>query len=159
MADRQPPARRAGATRTVGAFLPKLTQKAVERFGFPNAAILADWSLIVGPALACFTAPQRLRWPRGQAPENDPRAGATLVIRVDGPAAIEVQHKAPQIIDRINTYFGYRAVTDLRIVQAPVDRPGKTAAPKAIVGSGTLDEALQRLSANIARRPKPDRAT
>ena len=32
MADRQPPARRAGATRTVGAFLPKLTQKAVERF-------------------------------------------------------------------------------------------------------------------------------
>jgi hypothetical protein len=36
-----------------------------------------------------------------------------------------VQHRSGQILDRVNTYFGYRAVVEMRILQAPVTRQPK----------------------------------
>src|SRR5690242_445215 len=80
---------------------------------------IKDWPSIVGEDIASYTAPERLKWPRGVdafgdiEPGNEHRPGATLVIRVDGPRAIELQHRAHQIIERINTSFGYRAVSEL----------------------------------------------
>lgn len=115
--------------------MPRLTRKAFEKYGFASAALLTDWASIVGADIASYTAPERLRWPRGVDAYgdvengNEGRPGATLVLRVDGPRAIELQHKAQQIIDRINASFGYRAVADLRFVQAPLPLP--TAAPSA----------------------------
>jgi len=113
--------------RAVGAFLPKLTQKAFEKFGFSAATIITEWAGIVGGELAGYTCPERLKWPkRGEdgtaEPENRSRtrSGATLILRVDGPRSIEVQLRSRQIIERINAYFGYPAVTELRILQAPV---------------------------------------
>ncbi|HMK40976.1 MAG TPA: hypothetical protein VK451_05405, partial [Methyloceanibacter sp.] len=90
--------------------------------------------------LAQFTMPDRVVWPRRQ-PDGDegPPAkgwrveGAILVLRVDGPRAIEVQHRSGKILERVNTYFGYRAVTEIRIVQAPIVRaePSSARAPEA----------------------------
>ena len=60
------------------------------------------------------------------------RPGATLVLRVDGGRSLDVQHNARQIIERINAYFGYAAVAELRIVQAPVgveDQLARAGAP------------------------------
>ena len=42
------------------------------------------------------------------------------MLRVDGSQALAVQYGARQLIERINAYFGYAAVAELRIVQAPV---------------------------------------
>lgn len=47
------------------------------------------------------------------------RTGATLILRVESVHSLEVQFASAQIIARINTYFGYEAVTDIRILQAP----------------------------------------
>ena len=55
--------------------------------------------------------------------------GATLVLKVDGPRAIEVQHRAHQILERVNTHFGYRAIAQLRFLQAPVNRAATTPPP------------------------------
>ena len=60
--------------------------------------------------------------PTVHAPEDIKGEGATLVLRIEGPRAIEVQHRAAQILERINAYFGYRAVTDMRFLQAPIAR-------------------------------------
>lgn len=134
---RQSPAapRSAGGARAIGSFLPRVAKAAFQKHGFPGAEILSEWPAIAGADLAGYTAPERLIWPRRPpdgAAENQTGArgtghrqtGATLILRVDGPRAIEIQHGAPQIIDRINTYFGYRAVTTVRIVQGPVVRDG-----------------------------------
>ena len=59
------------------------------------------------------------------------RPGATLVLRVDGPRAIEVQYQSTQIIERINAHFGYRAVSEIRFLQAPLDRSGRQTDPRA----------------------------
>jgi len=116
--------RREGAKRAA-AFTPALTRPAFDRFGFPAAALLTDWTAIAGAGIASFSAPERLKWPRRP---DDPEAagarqGATLVLRVDGPRALELQYRLPQLIERINAYFGFRAVGQIRLYQAPLERP------------------------------------
>ncbi len=122
------------AARAVGSFVPKLTRKAFEKYGFSAATLLTDWSAIVGKELAAFTAPERLKWPRSVAIREDVEAGAegrpgaTLILRVDPARALDIEYKGRQILERINGYFGYRAIAEMRILQAPL---AKTAAPRA----------------------------
>ncbi len=114
------------SAKAVGAFVPEITRPVFEKFGFQKAALLTDWRTIMGEPLANFTAPERIKWSgsgKGNSGSEDTQSGGTtLIIRVEGPAALEVQHQTPQIIERINRYFGYRAVTDIRILQAPLAR-------------------------------------
>jgi hypothetical protein len=153
--------------KAVGSFLPGLTRKAFEKYGFSAATLITDWPAIAGRALAAYTAPERLRWPRGiEQPAEDAaadqkgRPGATLVLRVDGGRSLEVQHNARQLIERVNAYFGYAAVRELRIVQAPVDagqsvREAPRPAPRPLtqevahVADPALRSALARLGAGI----------
>lgn len=165
------PRRSGGGARPVGAFLPRVAKKVFAAHGFPTGTILSDWPALAGSDLASFTAPERLIWPRrsreagleDQVSEpNDSRRpdGATLVLRVDGPRAIEVQHCTSQIIERINTQFGYRAVAAIRIVQGPVAReqagssaPANEAVPDEEgldhIADDDLRTALARLRAGL----------
>src|SRR5262245_49604571 len=153
--------------KAVGSFLPGLTRQAFEKFGFSTATLITDWPGIAGPELAAYTAPERLRWPSrlersedGAQAGGKGRAGATLVLRVDGARALDVQYQARQVIERINAYFGYAAVAELRIVQAPVEprlpparpmvRPAEPLAQEvAHVADPALRGALARLGAGV----------
>lgn len=111
------------SAKPVGGFVPKLTRKAFQKHGFSSVALISDWSTIVGPVLAAYTLPERLKWPRGVEvySETDAdqrgRPGATLVLGVDASRALEVEYSGPQIIERVNGYFGYAAVARLKIMQ------------------------------------------
>src|SRR5262245_33421872 len=116
------------SARAVGAYVARTLDPVARARGFATTTLLSEWASIVGTDLAQFTAPDRVSWPRRQdgpeaAAASKRAPGATLILRVNGPRAIEVQHRADQILERVNTYFGYRAVAGLRIVQAPVTRP------------------------------------
>jgi hypothetical protein len=156
------------AGKSVGSFLPGLTRKAFEKYGFSAATLITDWPTIVGRELAAVTSPERLKWPRpveyaedDTATASKGRPGATLVLRVDGSQALAVQYGARQLIERINAYFGYAAVAELRIVQAPVGevlqppRPQQRARPEPLthevagVADAGLRDALARLGAGI----------
>lgn len=159
--------------KAVGSFLPGLTRKAFEKYGFSTVTLLTDWSAIVGEKLAASTSPERLKWPRQVEHGEDGvtsarsakgRAGATLVLRVDGSQALAVQYSSRQIIERINAYFGYAAIAELRIVQAPIAdpvRPARTTPRRNLepltsevagVADAGLREALGRLGAGIRAR-------
>ena len=165
---------RAGVqAKAVGSFVSRLTQKAVQKYGFSAAALITDWRSIVGEDLARYTEPQRLKWPRGVEAYGEMdadaagRPGATLVLRVDGARALDVQYSARQIIERINGYFGYRAVADLRLIQAPAEpalsqpKPrdvmaGKVRATAAATDLGHIADdqlraALERLQRSMAK--------
>jgi hypothetical protein len=93
--------------------LSRITEPAFRRHGFATTEVLLRWPAIVGAELAAIATPEKLSFPR-----NSP-AGGTLHVRVAGAVATELQHRAPQIIERVNTYYGYRAVARLHLVQAP----------------------------------------
>jgi hypothetical protein len=153
--------------KAVGSLLPQLTRKAFEKYGFSTASLVTDWPAIAGAELAAYTAPERLKWPRSVERDEDGgpaargRSGATLVLRVDGARALDVQYKARQIIERINAYFGYAAIAELRIVQAPVGSAPQPTPPAlrppvaplthevAHIADPSLRSALARLGAGI----------
>ena len=154
--------------KAVGSFLPGLTRKAFEKYGFSAASLVTDWATIAGRELAAYTAPERLKWPRAversdedAAESGKGRPGATLVLRVDGGRSLDVQHNARQIIERINAYFGYAAVAELRIVQAPVGVEDRFACPAtrasarpltaevSHIADPGLRDALARLGAEV----------
>lgn len=164
-----PPLRKSAyiAAKAVGSFVPQLTKKAFEKYGFSTAALLTDWALIAGPELAAATLPERVKWPRQHAESPNEaeavggsRAGATLVLRVDPARALDVEYRATQIIDRINRYFGYRAIADLRLLQAPVvaavapSRPRAAAPAAAATALDPLTAALARFEAGVLARSR-----
>ena len=119
----------AGGARAIGAYVARMLDPVARARGFATTALLSEWPAVVGEELARFTAPDKVVWPRrnengeGSSNQSAWRAdGAILVLKVDGPRAIELQHRAEQILERVNTYFGYRAIAQLRFLQAPVAR-------------------------------------
>lgn len=146
-------ARHVYGPRPVGALVPVLVRPAFRRRAPATAQVLADWPVIVGPALAAMTVPRKL-------------FGGTLAISCSGPMALELQHLSGQLIERINTHLGKTAVTRLRFVQdaAPAAAPlpprprplAVTEAREAVAGlppSGLRDalESLGRIV--LARKP------
>lgn len=129
--------------RSVGEFVPALMRPAFEKYGFPAAAILTEWTAIAGAEMAAFTAPERLKWPRrtGTGADDSGEKGATLILRVAGARALEVEHMRQPLIERINAAFGYRAVAEIRVLQAPLARP-KTEKPVALPAASPEHTAL-----------------
>jgi hypothetical protein len=104
-----------------------------------------------------------MQWPRPV--EGQPQEPATLVLRVEGPMALEIQHSSDVILQRVNRFFGWSAVGRLALRQAPLSRrdrpkPARAPDPKAVetiaksltaVEDEELRAALARLGASIKR--------
>ncbi len=106
-------------TAVLGALIPRLTRPAFERYGFATAQLITDWPEVVGKQLARKCRPTRLKWPKlpGAGTADGPRPGATLHLQVAPAFALEIQYASAQIRERINAYFGYRAVAEIRLTQ------------------------------------------
>jgi hypothetical protein len=125
------------------------------RQGFASTELVTHWTDIVGQEIAAHCEPMRIKWPRGgdmEAPEP-----ATLVLRVEGPVAIEIQHLSPVILERVNRFFGWRAVGRLALRQAPLARraaPPPRPAPDPELAArlaATIDVADEDLRNALAR--------
>jgi hypothetical protein len=140
------PPRRTFSTLPLAQLVPGITRSSFRKRSPAGAELMADWASVVGPRLAVATEPRRLS--RGQ-----------LTIACAGPMAMELQHVAAELIDRINTYAGSKVVERLRFVQdhiAPkataLPKPPATA-PEPIKGlpPGDLNDALSSLRAAVRR--------
>jgi len=113
----QAPRRRNGVTR-LSSELPALTKTAFRNTmggrGFAEAGLITEWAAIVGGDVARMSRPMQLAFPRGE------RKGGVLTIECGGAAALELQHLKPQILDRINSHFGYAAIAELRFKQGSI---------------------------------------
>lgn len=144
------------------------------RQGFAASDIVVAWPEIVGERLAAFCEPVRIQWPRKPSgvARDAPAEPATLVVRVESAFALELQHVAPVVLERVNARFGWRCVGRLSLRQGPVGRdrapavktplagPGEVRAAEARVGAVVdegLREALVRLGAGIIARNGAER--
>jgi hypothetical protein len=97
--------------------------------GFAATELVTRWRTIAGPEVAAHAEPLKIQWKRTR--EGEPAEPATLVLRVEGPAAIEIQHMTGVIIDRVNRFFGWQAIGRLALRQAPLAVRKRPARPKA----------------------------
>jgi hypothetical protein len=138
--------RRGGGLRRLPDLLSCLLDPAARRRGLAEAKLLTEWPTIVGPALAGRCQPIRLGNGTG-------RAGGVLVLHVAGAAALELQHTELQILERINGFFGYPAITRLRLIQAPP--PRSSSCPERPAGRpvSAADQLDVRQAVQVIRDP------
>ncbi len=140
----------------------KVVGETFTRQGFASAELVTRWREIVGVEIAAHSEPIKIQWTRPA--EGEERQPGTLVLRVEGPVAVEIQHLAEVICERVNRFLGWRAVARLALRQAPLRRgerkaargfdPAATAQVAATlsdVGDENLKAALARLGAAIKR--------
>lgn len=106
------------APRAISRTLAKLTKPVLEKRGAAFAALVAGWPEIVGPRFAEDTALERLVQPRGGGP-------GVLHLRVTPALALELQHRAPQLVERINAFLGHGAIERIALTQRPMAIKGR----------------------------------
>ena len=124
----------------------KTIADALAQQGFAQTGLVTHWPAIVGAEVATHAEPMRMQWPR-RVHEDDPEP-ATLILRVEGPVALEIQHLSGVIIERVNRFFGFRAVGRIAIRQAPLLRkpPRRRPAPPDPVEVARLAAAMPEIA-------------
>lgn len=142
---------RRGGVRPIGLVASGVTKLAFRRKSPLFARLVLDWEAFIGPRLSCQTQPRRL-------------SAGSLTLACAGPVAMEIQHFAPALLERINTACGLSGearIVRLRVVQdyAAFSLPGRRPAPRRTVevsvegiGDDALRDALGRLGGRIAAR-------
>ena len=74
---------------------------------------------LAGPEFCDLSRPEKINWPR-QVHEDDAFRPATLVVACEASAALFLQHSQKEILDRVNLFFGFDAISRIQIVQKPV---------------------------------------
>lgn len=155
--------------RAVGAYIPKVAGKVLEKHGFHSTEIMTQWPQIAGPEIGTWTKPERIRWPRVNADalaEGEERPGGTLTLRVEPARALDVEYRTAEVVERINRYFGYRAVAAVKLIQAPLaeetpsplrhvqtpnhELPSAEPMPKIAAVEQGLHAALAKLWSNVS---------
>ena len=135
---------RGGEARAVSDLVPDIGRAAFRRFGFVQSSIVSRWDEIVGPRYADVSAPEMIRFPAGQ------KANGTLELVVEGAHSVMIQHVLPEIIERVNRFFGYEAVAKVKMRQGRVQRaepkPKVTAAPVLRAPSVELGDSLREIA-------------
>jgi hypothetical protein len=140
----------------------KIVGDSFARQGFASAELVTRWLEIAGAEIAAVSEPIKIQWPRPD--DTGIRPPGTLVLRVEGPAAIEVQHLAGLICERVNRFLGWRAIERVALRQAPLRRISPKAASKPDAAAAArlatslpeiadddLRAALARLGAAVKR--------
>jgi hypothetical protein len=146
--------------RALSDLLHKTLTEAFAKQGFASTELVTRWTEIVGADIADHSQPEKIQWSRtrdGQLPEP-----GKLVLRVEGPMALEIQHLSGVILERVNGFFGWQAVGAIRLRQAPLRRmagdvhaaPDPQTAARIMAGLAEIQDeklrnALARLGAAI----------
>jgi hypothetical protein len=169
MTDKKEEARRRNFPTRLSAELPGLTRTAFRNTlggrGFAEAGLITEWAAVVGQDIARMSRPVQIAFPRGE------RKGGVLTIACGVAAAVELKHLKPQILDRVNTHFGYGAVSELRFrqggaavvglrgAQRPESRKPTAADTVAVATAvssmpeGAVKDSLMRLGLAMRRNP------
>lgn len=143
-----------GGVRSLAQALQPVIRPLLKDRPLAEAQLLLDWPEIVGPHFAGLCRPLKVRFAR-----RGERRDGVLELACSGPAALELQHAAPQLLQRVNGFLGYPAVARLALKQVlsePPTTPAATPAsaprharPTAAAGGDALERALSELKAAV----------
>ncbi|MFC3173095.1 DUF721 domain-containing protein [Novosphingobium bradum] len=157
---------RGGQARAIADLMPEIGRTAFRRFGFVQSSVVTRWHEIVGPHHARICSPESIRFAPGEKSE-----GILQLVVVAAHAPL-IQHVIPEIIERVNRFFGYNAVARVKLRQGMVKPPqakDRTAPPslKPIplelgeslrdIGDPELRTVLESLARSLDANSRKDR--
>src|SRR3978361_2074695 len=113
------------SAKPLSVLLSDVFSEAYAKQGFAARELVTRWAEIAGAEIAAHSQPLKIPWPRPV--ERQPQEAATLVLRVEGPMALEIQHASDVILQRVNRFFGWHAIGRLALRQAPLSRRNRPA--------------------------------
>ncbi len=110
---------RRGRAGTLGRSVSRITKPIFGNRGLADGVIVKDWAEIAGSELARCSQPEKIAYPGRE------RIEGTLHLRINHSGiAPELQHLEPLVLERINGYFGFKAVARLKLIHGPLpERP------------------------------------
>ena len=146
--------------RSIAELTPQVGRTAFRRFGFVQSSVVTRWPEIVGEHHAKVCAPEAIRFAPGE------KSDGILQLVVLPAHAPLIQHVIPEIMERVNRFFGYKAVARVKLRQGAVNPPaaqGRTAGPPSLkpipielgdslraIGDPELRETLSALAGAVA---------
>jgi hypothetical protein len=115
---------RGGPARPIAELTPQVGRTAFRRFGFVQSSVVTRWPEIVGEHHAKVCAPEAIRFAPGEKSE-----GILQLVVLPAHAPL-IQHVIPEIMERVNRFFGYKAVARVKLRQGAVNAP-RAEAPSA----------------------------
>lgn len=108
---------RGGPARSMAELTPQVGRTAFRRFGFVQSSVVTRWPEIIGEHHAKVCSPEAIRFAPGE------KADGILQLVVLPAHAPLIQHVIPEIIERVNRFFGYKAVARVKLRQGSVNPP------------------------------------
>ncbi len=110
--------KRAFVPKKIGETIQKINKTYSGKYGKIEFLILSKWPQIVGTFFADHSEPDKISRVTEELNEiGQPIFKNFLHVKVSSAAAVDFQHYKDTIIEKINSFFGYKAITDLRIQQ------------------------------------------
>ena len=94
--------------RPFGNTLPRSVRGILKKNGYNYSEIISKWNLLVGNDISERCYPKSIKMTRGDK-------SGTLILSVERGNEINVEYSKKEIISKINSYFGYKLVGEIRL--------------------------------------------
>ena len=138
--------------RSVSEIVGKVLEPVLARRTGMTLDLIKAWPDLVGEEFCKTTRPEKINWPR-RAHEDDPFKPAILVVACENSAALFFQHEQPAILERVNIFFGFEAISRITILQKSVvtAKPDKKNTPAKVTKTDEM-----RLATILEKIDDPD---
>ena len=94
--------------RPFGNTLPRGIKGILKKSGYNYSEIISKWNMLVGKDISSFSYPKSIKMTKGDT-------NGLLVLAVKRGNEINVEYSKKEIINKINSYFGYRLINEIRL--------------------------------------------
>jgi len=94
--------------RSFGNTLPRGVKQVLRKSGFNYSEVISKWNILVGKDISNYCYPKSIKISR----ENK---NGTLILSVERGNEINIEYAKKEIINKINSYFGYQLINEIRL--------------------------------------------
>ena len=125
--------------------IPKTLKKHLRKGGYNYSNIVDNWTRIVNKKISDICYPVKIKI--GKEMKN-----GTLILNVLHGKEVEVEYKKDQILDEINSFFGYDCISSikLKVIQSKIE--GEKRNLQKIKNLGEIEKKINKLNNEQIKR-------